>query len=95
MGRTPTKETFLSDVPSSEIQREKNRARDLRRTAWWQRKRAEGRCHYCEETFSPTELTMDHLIPLVRGGKSIKGNVVVACKSCNSKKKYALPWEFG
>ena len=36
---------------------------------------------------------MDHLIPLVRGGKSTKGNLVAACKTCNSKKKYSLPWE--
>ena len=38
---------------------------------------------------------MDHLIPLVRGGKSTKGNIVPACKDCNNKKKYALPWELG
>lgn len=37
---------------------------------------------------------MDHLIPLVRGGKSTKNNLVPACKECNMKKKYALPWEW-
>ncbi len=37
---------------------------------------------------------MDHLVPLVRGGKSSKGNLVPACKDCNNKKKYALPWEW-
>ena len=36
---------------------------------------------------------MDHLVPLVRGGKSTKGNIVPACKDCNNKKKYVLPWE--
>lgn len=29
---------------------------------------------------------MDHLVPIVRGGKSTKGNVVVSCKACNSVK---------
>jgi len=30
---------------------------------------------------------MDHLVPLARGGKSIKANLVPACKECNTKKK--------
>ena len=36
---------------------------------------------------------MDHIVPLVRGGRSTKGNVVPACKACNTGKKYRLPWE--
>jgi 5-methylcytosine-specific restriction endonuclease McrA len=40
------------------------------------------------------KLTMDHLVPLSRGGKSKKGNLVPACKECNSKKKYLLPIEW-
>jgi hypothetical protein len=36
------------------------------------------------------ELTMDHVVPLARGGKSTKGNVVPACKPCNNKKKQLL-----
>lgn len=30
---------------------------------------------------------MDHLIPVARGGKTTKKNVVVSCKECNSLKK--------
>jgi 5-methylcytosine-specific restriction endonuclease McrA len=37
---------------------------------------------------------MDHLVPIARGGRSIAGNVVPACKDCNSKKKYLLPMEW-
>jgi 5-methylcytosine-specific restriction endonuclease McrA len=37
---------------------------------------------------------MEHVIPLIRGGKSSKGNVVPACKDCNTKKKYLLPIEW-
>lgn len=40
------------------------------------------------------ELTMDHIVPIVRGGKSKRGNVVPACKECNTKKKYMLPIEW-
>ena len=85
---------FFSYTNSEEISREKNRARELRRSEWWKRKRAAGMCHYCQGQLPPAELTMDHLITLVRGGKSTKGNIVPACKECNNKKKYALPWEW-
>ena len=37
---------------------------------------------------------MDHLIPIIRGGKSVQGNLVPACKDCNNKKKYLLPAEW-
>ncbi len=37
---------------------------------------------------------MDHIVPLVRGGKSVKINIVAACKECNSRKKYNLPLEW-
>jgi 5-methylcytosine-specific restriction endonuclease McrA len=37
---------------------------------------------------------MDHVVPLIRGGKSTRGNIVPACKECNSKKQSLLPWEW-
>ena len=37
---------------------------------------------------------MDHIVPLIRGGKSTRGNIVPACKECNSRKKYLLPIEW-
>jgi 5-methylcytosine-specific restriction endonuclease McrA len=37
---------------------------------------------------------MDHLVPLVRGGRSTKSNIVTACKDCNNRKKYFLPLEW-
>ena len=75
------------------VKREKEKARELRQSAWWKQKLDAGRCHFCGETFPKKELTMDHLVPLARGGKSTKGNVVVACKECNNKKKYYTPAE--
>ncbi len=47
-----------------------------------------------EKKMHPKELTMEHVVPIIRGGKSFKGNVVPACKECNSKKKYLLPIEW-
>lgn len=37
---------------------------------------------------------MDHVVPLVRGGRSTRGNVVPACKTCNNKKQLLLPVEW-
>jgi 5-methylcytosine-specific restriction endonuclease McrA len=36
---------------------------------------------------------MDHVIPLARGGRSTKGNLVPCCKACNTRKKAELPQE--
>ncbi|MBN2333016.1 MAG: HNH endonuclease [Deltaproteobacteria bacterium] len=81
------------DKDEAHIAREKQKARDLRRSAWWQNKLAAGICHYCGRHFPPEELTMDHVVPLSRGGKSTKGNIVPCCKACNNQKKYLTPVE--
>lgn len=85
---------FFITADEDHIRREKAKARELRQSQWWKRKRSSGICHYCGRLFKPSELTMDHLVPLVRGGRSVQGNVVPACKDCNSKKKYLLPMEW-
>jgi len=59
-----------------------------------ERKRSEGICYFCGKKYAPSELTMDHIVPLIRGGQSTKGNVVPACKDCNNKKKHMLPIEW-
>ena len=87
-------ESYFAPISEEEIKREKNRAKELRRTQWWKNKRASGSCHYCRGRFSPQDLTMDHIVPLVRGGKSVKSNVVPCCKECNNQKKYLLPVEW-
>lgn len=86
--------TFISPVTDAELRRERTRARELRASAWWKRRLSAGRCGYCGRPTPPRELTMDHRLPLVRGGRSTKGNVVPACKTCNTAKKYLLPGEW-
>lgn len=85
---------FFTTADEGHIKREKAKAREMRNSQWWKRKRSTGICYYCGGTFRPAELTMDHLVPVVRGGKSVQGNLVPACKECNSKKKYLLPGEW-
>jgi len=76
------------------LKKEKQKARELRNSQWWKRKRSQGICYYCHESFPPKTLTMDHIVPMARGGKSVKNNVVPCCKTCNSKKKQLLPLEW-
>jgi 5-methylcytosine-specific restriction enzyme A len=86
--------SFISEVSAEEIKRERHTARTLRESTWWKRKCSRGRCYYCNSQVLPKELTMDHLVPIIRGGKSVKSNIVTACKECNNKKKYLLPIEW-
>lgn len=54
----------------------------------WQRLRdyavrlARGRCAYCRAAGA----TGDHVIPTSKGGRSVIGNVVCACATCNTSK---------
>ena len=82
------------EMPMSDSAHEKDKARELRHTSWWRQKTASGVCYYCGKKVRPAELTMDHIIPLSRGGKSERSNIVAACKECNNRKKYLLPSEW-
>src|SRR5438477_8933036 len=81
------------DVDPAHAARERARARELRKSAWWQRRLQAGLCAYCEKKFTSSELTMDHVVPVARGGRSTRGNVVPACKQCNNEKKLLTPAE--
>lgn len=48
--------------------------------------RDEYRCVYCGERFPGEELTVDHVQPRVRGGDRSEGNLVTACRGCNTLK---------
>lgn len=85
---------FTYTVSPEDIAKEKAKARELRKKQWWKSKVNQGICYYCGGHFPPEEITMDHIVPIVRGGKSTKGNIVSACKKCNNEKKYMLPIEW-
>lgn len=75
------------------IKKEREKAQKLKKSSWWQNKIREGVCHYCQSKFAPKELTMDHIVPIARGGSSTEGNVVPSCRACNQKKKLSTPAE--
>ena len=75
------------------IKRERAKARELRNTPYFKELFAKGICRYCGEKFPQEELTLDHIVPVARGGRSTKGNLVVCCRACNQAKKYLTPAE--
>jgi hypothetical protein len=88
------------DVPRRA--RNKRRARALKNGVHhitrrdWRRmiRRYDNCCFYCGAS---GRMTMDHVIPLTRGGKHSIGNVVPACRSCNSSKRSRtiVEWRHG
>jgi 5-methylcytosine-specific restriction endonuclease McrA len=51
------------------------------------------RCQYCGRKFRTTELSIDHVIPRSRGGRTAWPNVVCACMNCNVRKGGRTPGE--
>jgi len=75
--------------------KEKKKAQLMRKSSFWQAKvQKEGKCYYCGVSLSLKDATLDHILPLARGGTTKKGNVAVACKSCNSEKRDNTPVEW-
>ena len=75
------------------IKRERQKAKELRKSDWWKQQLSKGVCYYCKGSFPAEELTMDHILPVVRGGKSVRSNCVPCCKQCNNEKKFLTPAE--
>ena len=58
-------------------------------------KRDKFTCQYCGVQPGLTDLTMDHVMPVSRGGKTIWENCVAACYDCNTRKADRRPIEVG
>ena len=41
-------------------------------------------CAYCDMSGDVIQLTADHIVPSIKGGRFVKGNIVPACQKCNS-----------
>jgi len=52
------------------------------------RQRAHGLCEYCHtsEQWQYVPFTMEHVVPVVRGGHSTPDNLALACFHCNRRK---------
>lgn len=58
-------------------------------------KRDAYKCQYCGKTPKTEELTIDHILPRSRGGKTTWENCVICCLPCNARKADRLPEECG
>ena len=85
---------MLFEPDEQQIRLERNKARELRKSQWWKNRIARGECYYCHGQFAPKELTLDHIVPVSRGGRTTKGNCVPCCKECNNKKHSLMPVEW-
>jgi 5-methylcytosine-specific restriction enzyme A len=81
------------DAVQRHIRVERERGKKLRKSPWWKAKIQKGICHFCRQHVGADFLTMDHVVPLARGGKSTRGNVVPACQTCNRHKQLGTPAE--
>lgn len=52
-------------------------------------------CQYCHSRHTPSQLSIDHVLPRSRGGKTSWENCVLACLRCNTKKANRTPRESG
>lgn len=57
-------------------------------TAEWRQilEESEGHCFYCHTFTDVLVMTLEHAIPLSRGGENTRENVVAACPDCNFRK---------
>jgi 5-methylcytosine-specific restriction endonuclease McrA len=55
--------------------------------------RDQHQCQYCGSRPGNEELSLDHVLPKSRGGKTTWNNIVCACVTCNAKKADRTPEE--
>lgn len=53
-----------------------------------------GLCSYCNKLLRLCESTLDHIVPLSRGGLEIADNICIACEQCNADKRDMTASEF-
>lgn len=50
--------------------------------------------HTCQSCGAQTELNVDHIIPLAKGGSNDLSNLQTLCRSCNQRKRDRLDPRF-
>ena len=76
---------FWVPIDPGALRRERAKARELRASPWWKRRIADGVCYYCRGRVGSRNLTMDHVVPMGRGGRSTRGNLVPGADSSGAR----------
>lgn len=81
-------------VSNHQMRTERQKAKELKKSRWWQNKIQITSCYYCNVELNSDTATMDHVVPISRGGLSKPGNLVPACHQCNLNKRSmtAVEW---
>ncbi len=66
-------------------------ARDKEKVAW----RARGYCEYCKSRaeYSPDTFSIEHVVPVARGGGHELSNLALSCQGCNNRKFISIESE--
>jgi len=80
------------------------KGREIKDKNWWKnwsenrvdiknfKKDSDKICYYCGKLITKKEeLTVDHVVPLSKGGENAADNYVISCKPCNSEKANLNP----
>jgi hypothetical protein len=88
------KETVLFSVfvTEEDIEREKSKAREIRRSRWWHQKCAQGVCFYCGSRVGSSNLTMDHVVPLIRGVEVLRTTWCRPARNAIITRNICCPW---
>lgn len=92
--RTPTRRVLIPKVIQLVVY-DRLPSREIRFTRRNIFHRDRNRCQYCGKVFPQSDINLDHVKPISRGGGSCWENVVCACIPCNTRKKDRLPAEAG
>ncbi|MFW7381647.1 MAG: HNH endonuclease [Oligoflexus sp.] len=82
------------NIHSQQMRAERLKAKELKKSRWWQNLIQKTTCYYCQIALDRHTVTMDHIVPISRGGRSTKGNLVPACHPCNEQKRSLTPIEW-
>ena len=85
---------MFGEASPEQRKKERQKAKDLKKSRWWHNKTQSCECYYCQAPLNAKTATMDHIVPISRGGKSTQGNLVPCCSECNINKRSLTPIEW-
>ncbi|MCK5640643.1 MAG: HNH endonuclease [Gammaproteobacteria bacterium] len=79
---------FLAPESQGVIDKRSNNARRKRQRLI---KKGVNKCRWCKKPLTIDDSTLEHVIPLARGGLDNANNWDLACEKCNSKRGHDMP----